>query len=229
MPNLTLLPILLTALIAVFTTAACHQETHTPAPTRMSPSLRLTQTPPLPTPTQTSHPAKTPLPTKPPTPAPPTSTPTPPPTTTQEPRAESSNPEQALKDRALQAARQYIKNNPPPTTDPDGPSLTIWQPTEWGSGAMGCPGKQQAYTDAMVPGYIAIFDHQGKAIRVHLDSNGRRVFVANRRCPNNLHEIHQVPGQPDPAPCTVPAHRPTPGHATTTWDSAESPSTEPPA
>ena len=99
--------------------------------------------------------------------------------------------ENRLTQAAHRAALQYLGAD---DSQGDTVTLQVWEKTQWGNGAMGCPHPGQDYTDAMVPGFIAIFHHQGSIVRVHLDQDARRVFVAND-CPTGTDEIHLKPGK----------------------------------
>ena len=68
--------------------------------------------------------------------------------------------------------------------------LVTWEHTVWNDGAMGCPAPDRMYTQAEVPGYIAIFTHPRGTVRVHVNERGSISFAAVN-CP-----------QPNPTPET---------------------------
>ena len=50
--------------------------------------------------------------------------------------------------------------------------VTRAESIEWPNGALGCPEPGQMYTQAIVPGYIVEFEHQGKTYSYHASTHG---------------------------------------------------------
>lgn len=66
--------------------------------------------------------------------------------------------------------------------DPDELALIHWQETTWPNGCRGCAGPADVCTQALVPGFVAIYLHPstGRTARVHTDQDGWPSFVPSR-------------------------------------------------